>query len=74
MTVPLHPCSSCARHVRVTDARCPFCGRARVALSIAGATAIAVAVAATAAACASQAPPIAAYGGPPVSVPDAGVD
>lgn len=22
----LHPCASCARHVRVTDVSCPFCG------------------------------------------------
>lgn len=22
----LHPCASCARHVRASEARCPFCG------------------------------------------------
>lgn len=25
--VPLAPCAQCRRHVRVTEARCPFCNR-----------------------------------------------
>ena len=27
--IPLSPCEVCARHVRVSDVRCPFCGEAR---------------------------------------------
>lgn len=26
MTTPLSPCSTCRRHVRVTERACPFCG------------------------------------------------
>jgi hypothetical protein len=27
--IPLSPCEVCARHVRVSDVRCPFCGEGR---------------------------------------------
>lgn len=30
---PLSPCPGCARHVRVDDGRCPFCGAAFTALA-----------------------------------------
>lgn len=30
MSHSFSPCSACARHVRSTDARCPFCGGSRV--------------------------------------------
>ncbi len=61
-------CTSCARHVKVSETACPFCGARRVisraALVVMGAAAIA--------ACAKEpAGVIALYGGPPVEV-DAG--
>ncbi len=30
MTTRLHPCPSCARHIRVTEKACPFCDSALV--------------------------------------------
>ncbi|MDB4928698.1 MAG: hypothetical protein JWM10_1182 [Myxococcaceae bacterium] len=64
MTTPLAPCPGCSRHVRASDAACPFCAAAldRPASGAAQATRVAVALAAALAASASLA---ACYGGPP---------
>ncbi|MBK6462946.1 MAG: hypothetical protein IPF92_18340 [Myxococcales bacterium] len=84
----LHLCAECNRHVRTTEAACPFCGalgavataspvsRATRAALVFGAT---VLVAGAAAACSDSASsdtgPVALYGGPPIDASvDAGAD
>jgi hypothetical protein len=64
MTTTLIPCPACSRHVRASDAACPFCAAAldRPSSGPGQAARVAVALAAALAASASLA---ACYGGPP---------
>jgi hypothetical protein len=80
----LVPCSSCARHVRASDARCPFCttaihveagaasrpvSRSRAAIMLLGATLATGCGGSTAPAPEEPGAPVAIYGGPPPSEP-----
>lgn len=58
MTTSLHACDGCGRHVKSTDANCPFCERPGKLASLAKAAALAatVAMGISLSAC---------YGGPP---------
>jgi hypothetical protein len=62
-------CASCARHVKTSEAACPFC-KAKRACVIAGA-ALAIASAATVVAC-NRDSGIVLYGGPPIPAVEAG--
>src|SRR5689334_13418461 len=72
----LHPCGSCARHVRADD-RCPFCGGTpkppRRAPTLVRATTRAAVfyLGASLAGCSEDPQPVPVYGGPPVPVEQA---
>jgi hypothetical protein len=80
----LHPCASCARHVKAKDTHCPFCGASAVTATatagepfrrMAAAAAVAAGVAAIVAseACSSSSGTV-FYGSPAPALTDASVD